>query len=680
MPNDPVDRQDADGGTDGQLLDRLRKADAKIEELQHLILSQETMANELTMATEELARASHELAQQAQMARGGRSLYRLVSRLRRRLGPATTMTPAPLTLESGWTHESDKLTDSRYHRWIDLYDTLDEDRRGRLTARLASLPDSPTISVIVPVYNTPEAYLRQAIESVRAQLFKNWELCISDDCSTLEHVSRVLDEFAALDPRIRICRRDVNGHISASSNSALSLAKCTWICLMDHDDVLAEHALAMAVLAIAAAPDAGILYSDEDHIDADGIRSAPYFKPDFDPLLILGQNYFSHMTMLRKDLVDAVGGFREGYEGSQDWDLVLRVIDTLRPEQIVHVPHVLYHWRAHAASTASTLEAKPYVVEASRRVVQEHLDRIGVGAKVTTVWGSSFNRINWEIGQDPPLVSVVVLPRDGVRLRRCVESIRTVSTYPHIEIILIDDGGYRPPMRHLLRDRSAWLTIIENTEDLSDSAQRNLAARSAKGQILVFVHDDVEVLGSAWLEEVIGTLAFPNMGCVGIKLLYPDMKIQHAGIALGIGGTVGHPHRLFYDRFDGGYSGRLLLMQSPSAVSWACMAVRRDVFESVGGFSEDHFTGMFGDVDFCLRLRESGWRVGWTPHAEMIHYERPEDSRGADGENAVRFDRDIRYLNQRWREWLQNDPAYNPNLSLAHETFLLAWPPRRSIE
>jgi GT2 family glycosyltransferase len=234
-------------------------------------------------------------------------------------------------------------------------------------------------------------------------------------------------------------------------------------------------------------------------------------------------------------------------------------------------------------------------------------------------------------------------------------------------------------MRQFLRDRAEWLTIIEHDADVSDSEQRNIAAAAATGDFLCFVHDDVEILTDTWLEELAGILSFPSMGAAGIKLLYPDLSIQHAGIVVGIGGTTGNPHRLVFDRLSIGYFGRLMLAQSPSAVSWACLAVRRDAFESVGGFSTEHFTGMFGDVDLCLRLSEAGWRTGWTPHAEMLHYEPPDVTRGVDGENAVRFDRDIRYLNHRWRSWIENDPGYNPNLSLAHESFPLAWPPRRPL-
>jgi O-antigen biosynthesis protein len=246
-----------------------------------------------------------------------------------------------------------------------------------------------------------------------------------------------------------------------------------------------------------------------------------------------------------------------------------------------------------------------------------------------------------------------------------------------VEIILLDDGGFRSPMRQFLVNQSSWFTVVEQLDDLGDSAQRNFAAQAASGDILCFMNDDVEVLSDSWLEEVVGMLSHPGIGCVGAKLLYPDLTIQHAGIVLGIGGTVGYPHRSLFDRLSYGYFGRLRLAQCPTAVSWACLAVRRAAFDEVGGFSEEHFTGMFGDVDFCLRLREAGWRTGWTPHAELLHYEHPSDSRGTDGANTVRFDRDIRYLQRRWGTCIENDPSYNPNLSLAHESLSLAWPPRR---
>jgi O-antigen biosynthesis protein len=667
---------------DDEILRRLRRAEATIESLLNAFGHQEILVNDLTAATDAWARAREEVAQlerelaAARLAAGWRGSIRAGrSRIRRlRSGRHPVLPGHPVALpepegEAVWD-------DAHYTRWIELYDTMDEPRRSSLLARLARVAAPPLISIVFPVYNPPEDFLRHAIDSVRAQLYTNWELCIADDNSTLPHVAKVLAEYAALDDRLQVHHRATNGHISESSNSALALAHGSWLCLMDHDDVLAPHALALAVLALDEHPGTAMLYSDEDHIDAHGTRQNPYFKPDFDPLLILGQNYFSHMCMLRTDLVERAGGFRVGYEGSQDWDLVLRVLAHVRPEQVVHLPHVLYHWRQHAASTASTVSAKPYVVEASRLVVAEHLERIGLEAEITTVWGTNYNRVRWVLPQAPPKVSIVVLPRTAALLRSCIESIRILTSYPDMEIIVLDDGAFRPPMRRFFSERMEWLTVLENAQDLSDSAQRNFAARAATGDVLCFVADDIEVLGDSWLHEIVGTLQYPGIGCVGAKLLYPDLLLQHAGYVIGLAGTVGSPHHAGAHRLGHGYSGRWRLAHCPSAVSWDCLAVRREAFDQVGGFSEDHCTGVFGDVDFCLRLYEAGWRTGWTPGAELIRHISDEEGRPLEGSDAVSFDRDIRYLQQRWGRWMQNDPAYSPNLSLAHESLSLAWPPR----
>jgi len=660
-----------------ELLRRLRIAEAEVEHLQSKVLSQESLADRLTAALA-AARAPDPLPPKNGFRTRARTLARRMLRRSGARGPRELGRPplGDLSLRSESLRDG---SDGRYREWIDLYDNVDAALETALTSQLDGLHDPPMISVLMPVYNPPEDFLRQAIESVRNQIFTKWELCISDDCSTQPYVSKVLEEYEVLDDRIRVIRRQANGHISASSNSALSLASGQWVCLMDHDDLLAQHALAVAVLALESAPNAGLLYSDEDHVGIDGIREIPFFKPGFDPLLILGQNYVSHMCMMRADLVAHVGGFRTGVEGSQDWDLVLRVMEQLAPEQIVHVPHVLYHWRSHPDSTASSLAAKPYVVEASRRVVQDHLDRVGVAATARTITGTSFNSVEWHADGAPPRVSIIILPRSGSKLSRCIDSIRIRSTYENYEIVLLDDGGFRPPMRQYIRDNIERLTVVEHVADLCDSAQRNVAAAASSGEILLFLHDDIEVLTKSWIEEVVGVLQYPGIGAAGAKLLYPDLSIQHAGVVLGIGGVVGSPHRLHFDSLSPGYFGRLMLAYCPSAVSWACMGVRREAFELVGGFNEERFTGMFGDVDFCLRLSQAGWRTGWTPRAELIHFEDPQDSRGTDGENAVRFDRDIRLLTSTWGDWTRDDPAYNPNLSLAHETFSLAWPPRSPL-
>lgn len=381
LPEDPSD-----------LLQRVREAEAQVELLESILKSQEPLASRLEEAMRALEEARAQLAQRRPESVAARRLRSLARRARERIGRAPGGEgPAAVPESAGrWSGTDRLIDDARYKEWIERYDTLDSPTRTALVAQVDALSDPPLVSIVFPVYNAPADYLKQAIESVRAQLYTNWELCVSDDCSTKPDVVDVLDHYAKLDERIRVTFRTQNGHISASSNTALSMAQGRWVCLMDHDDLLAEHALAVAVLALESTPDAGILYSDEDHVTEDGTRGSPYFKPDFDPLLILGQNYFSHLCMLRADLVRRVGGFREGVEGSQDWDLVLRVLEEIRPDQVVHVPHVLYHWRTHPESTASSVSAKPYVVEASRRVVQEHLDRIGVPTTAITIRGSSF--------------------------------------------------------------------------------------------------------------------------------------------------------------------------------------------------------------------------------------------------------------------------------------------------
>ena len=675
--------------TEAALRRRLVVAEAEAESLRSQVESSEWLASSVARQADEVSRLESELAGvRAQVdALEGNRLLRLSGRFRRgitrarRIGRARGSGPSKGPGELGGlaldVPSAAFFEDRRYPEWASLYDTIDDEARAVIGRRLEGLASPPLVSVILPVFNTPEQYLREALDSVRAQIYPNWELCVADDCSSAAWVPKVLEEYAAADSRIKIEYRTENGHISAASNTALAMAEGEWVALFDHDDLLAEHALALSVLALAEVPGAGILYSDEDHIDDDGVRSAPYFKPDYDPVLILGQNYFSHLTAIRRATIEEVGGYRQGLEGSQDWDLVLRVVERLDPGQVVHVPHVLYHWRNHPGSTAYSTAAKPYAAVAARRAVQDHLDRVGQVGRALPIGGSGFNRIRWDLPAEPPTVSIVVLPRSPARLPRCLDSIAVRGTYPRPELVLVDDGDYRPPLRAYLRDRGHMVNVVLDERDVSDPALRNTGARAASGDVLCFVHDDVEVVTDSWLEEMVGLLLQPGIGAVGAKLLYPDGKVQHAGIVMGIGGTIGHVHR-FTDRLEPGYSGRAMLAQCYSAVSWAAMVVRREAFEAVGGFDEEHLSGAFADVDLCLRLGEAGWRVGWTPYAELLHHESPTEPRESQGENAVRLAREIRYLHTRWRSVVEHDPAYNPNLSLAHETFPLAWPPRVS--
>lgn len=665
---------------------RLTMAEAEIERLYERARGQEWLAASLAEKERAVCRAEAQLREVErlpivrQVVRA-RDAYARVRRISKRIRQMLRVRSA---IDPPWTTAPNLLSpseitpeDRRYQTWVDCYDTIDDDTRRSLRKRLNAIETPPLVSIILPVFNVRETYLREALDSIKHQIYPYWELCIADDCSTAPWISTVLDEYAGRDKRIKVVRRPQNGHISAASNTALTLATGDWIACFDHDDVLAEHALAVAVLAICQSPGAGILYSDEDHLDDSGGREQPYFKPDFDPLLINGQNYFSHLCMIRRDLVDAVGGYRQGFEGSQDWDLVLRVLELLDPEQVLHVPHVLYHWRVHPDSTASSLTAKPYAAVAARRAVQEHLERSQVAGRVQTIGGTSFNRIHWEMPQDPPKVSIITIARNGHRMIRCLESVRLRSTYPTYEVIVVDDGDAHPPLRQYLDRVNHWFTVRRDERNVSDAALWNAAAMAANGEVICFLDDEVEVLSEGWLEEMVGLLMQPGIAVVGAKLLYPDGSIEHAGLVAGIAGTVGRPHHHF-DRLEPGYFGRAMLAQCFSAVSSACMVVWRNAFEAVGGFDETNLSAAFNDVDLCFRLGENGWRVAWTPFAEMIHYQAPDRPSESAGVNEERLARELRYLHSRWGKLLELDPAYNGNLSLAHETLPLAWPPRVS--
>ena len=568
--------------------------------------------------------------------------------------------------------------DGTYQMWIDLYDTRDDEARRRIESQLRALAHRPKISVIMPVYNTPVHLLRSAIDSVRHQIYPEWELCIADDCSTDEAVVQLLTECAASDPRIKVVRRQENGHISAASNSALSVATGQWVAPVDHDDLLSEHALALVAMGISEHPGVGLIYSDEDKLDEAGQRRDPFFKPDFDPLLLAGQNYISHLSVFRKNLVDRVGGYREGYEGSQDWDLTLRVSETLTADQVLHIPHVLYHWRAHRESTASLVSTKPYAIEAGRHAVQDHMARTGRSARVVRMGRLGHNRVRWELPEPAPRVSIIVPTRDGRLLQRCIDSLLDFTMYPNFDVVVVDNSSRTYPTLSWLEGHDDRLTVLRDERPFNYAAINNYAVARTSGDVVCLLNDDTEVISGEWLTEMVSQLFQPGVGAVGAKLYYDDGRIQHAGVVLGIGGVAGHAHRMT-DRVSMGYFGNLQLAHRMSAVTAACIVVRREAWDQVGGLDEENLPIAFNDVDFCLRLREAGWEIVWTPHAELLHHE--SISRGPDnqGPRAEAFAREVLYMEKRWGfEGLRKDPYYNPNLSLNAEDYTLAWPPRAS--
>ncbi len=558
-----------------------------------------------------------------------------------------------------------------YRKWLEGRRELTTERARRV---IDQLPHTPLISVLVPVFNPRLEWLRECLDSVLAQSYPHWQLCIADDASTDPEVGEVLAEYAERDSRLQVVYRQRNGHICAASNSALQLVRGDFVALLDHDDCLAPHALFHVAEALYRYPDAGLLYSDEDKLNEAGERFDPHFKPQWNPDLLLSQNYIGHLAVFRSALVREVGGFREGFEGSQDHDLVLRVCERLAAEQIVHIPHVLYHWRAGEGSTALHSDEKDYTTRAGVAAVREHVQAQVPGAEVVEGHYPNTYRVRWPLPERLPLVSLLIPTRDRVEiLKPCVDAILERTDYPHFEVLILDNQSTCIKTLDYMRDiscRDDRVRVLRWNEPFNYSAINNYGALYARGDILGLVNNDIEPIGGDWLDEMVRQVCRPRIGCVGAKLYYPNDTLQHGGVILGIGGVAGHAHK-YFQRSSPGYFTRLHLAHNLSAVTAACLLLRKAVFEEVGGLNEEHLAIAFNDVDLCLKVREAGYRNLWTPYAELYHHE--SISRGAD-DNAKKRARaagEVAYMRETWAAQLDNDPAYNPNLTLVHEDFSL---------
>lgn len=578
--------------------------------------------------------------------------------------------------------EPQQLTWNEYGRWVADHDTVTPAARKAIRDHMATLSGRPLISVVMPTYNSDLAFLRQAIASVRAQLYPEWELCIADDGSSEPGVWAMLQKAAAEDPRIKIVRRPENGHISAASNSALALAGGAFVALMDHDDVLPENALYEIACEILEHPDADLIYSDEDKIDGDGRRFEPYFKPDWSPELLLSQNLVNHLAVFRRSLVEELGGFREGFEGSQDYDLVLRVADATSPERIRHVPRVLYHWRQFAGPASFSERARERCADAAVQAVSEHLARAGkTGATV----GSdpalpAWVQVRWPVPDPAPLVSIIVPTRDRVELLGpCLDGVLNRTDYPAIEVLVVDNGSVEPATFELFDKlrQDPRVRIVPAPGPFNYSALNNQAAAEAKGDILLLLNNDIDVIGPDWLSAMVGQAVRPEVGAVGARLLYGDGRVQHGGVILGIGGDPPVAGHAFHHapREETGYFGHLRIARNVSAVTAACLALRREVFVEVGGLDADNLAVAFNDVDLCLKIRERGYQIVWTPRAELYHLE--SASRGSDTrpETAARFAREIAHMRARWGPVLDADPYFNPNFDRRSGDNRLTQPP-----
>ncbi|MGZ5053641.1 MAG: glycosyltransferase [Methylobacter sp.] len=563
-----------------------------------------------------------------------------------------------------------------YAEWVRRYDTLTDNTRAAMRLSIDAFDNKPVISVIMPTYNPKSEWLIEAIESVRKQIYTHWELCIADDASTNKSIRPILERYAKEDSRIKIVFREKNGHISEASNSALELANGTWLALLDHDDLLPEHALFWVADAINKNPDVRLIYSDEDKIDEAGKRFGPYFKCDWNLDLFYSHNLYSHLGAYQASLVSDIGGFRKGFEGSQDYDLALRCIERVNRSAIYHIPRVLYHWRVHAESTALKADAKPYAMIAGERAINDHFQRLGISAKATLV-GHGY-RVQYALPKLLPMVSLIIPTRNAYQLiYQCIESIRNKTTYQNYEILIVDNGSDDSKTLKYFKslESDPQIRILRDDGPFNYSALNNAAVKEAKGELIGLINNDIEVISPDWLSEMVSQALRNEVGAVGARLWYPDNTLQHGGLLLGVGGIANSSHRKFA-RNQPDYFSRSNLIQSFSAVTAACLVIKKSIYEEIGGLNEIDLQVAFNDVDFCLRVRESGYCNIWTPYAELYHHESATRGFEDNPEKQIRFAKEVEYMKQRWGDLLLNDPAYSPNLSLNEEDFSLAWPPR----
>ncbi|MEO7274563.1 MAG: glycosyltransferase, partial [Vicinamibacterales bacterium] len=547
-----------------------------------------------------------------------------------------------------------------YPRWVTRH-TRKAEALAALAAEAQALPQQPLISIVTPVYNTDPKWLRACIESVKAQVYPNWEHCLCDDASSLPVTIETLREYEG-DPRIRIRYASVNGGISVASNAALEQASGEFVALLDHDDELPPDALAEVVRYLAQHPDADVLYSDEDKLDLAGARCDPYFKPDWSPDHFLTCMYTCHFMVIRRTVLAEIGGFRTGYEGAQDYDLLLRLME--RTTRIHHVPHVLYHWRKLPESTASAGAAKPWALDAGRLALEDYIRRTGLDAELLSGGLPGVYRIKRRI-RGTPLVSIVIPTAGRYRtvrgnqvdmLAAAIRSVVEKTAYRHYELIVVADAaGVLPETARALEGTRHQVLRFERLGLFNFSAKVNAGVAAASGEHVLLFNDDLEVTAPAWLEAMIEYAQESAVGAVGAKLLYPDGRLQHVGMVLGVAGVAAHAFHQ-HPGVSPGYAGSAVMVRNYSAVTGACLMSRRQVFHEVGGFDE-RFPIDFNDVDYCLRLGRAGYRVVFTPFAQLVHHE--SASFGARQQDLGA----VAEMRRRWGSAIARDPYYNPNLT-----------------
>ncbi|HAW52026.1 MAG TPA: glycosyl transferase family 2 [Flavobacteriales bacterium] len=557
-----------------------------------------------------------------------------------------------------------QVDDQIYDKWL-RKNTPKADDISRYKAEAEKFSHQPLISIVVPVYKPNLLFLEAAVNSVINQCYSNWELCLVDDASGQLELTEYLNKISLEDKRIRVKFRKENGHISACTNDAIDLASGTYIAFMDQDDVLSTDALYHVAKNINLYPAAEIFYSDEDKMGEDGTRRHPHFKPDYAPHNLLSRNYFGHLVTVSSEMLSQTGKLRLGFEGSQDYDLWLRIVE--KAGQIIHIPRVLYHWRMHKDSTAGNEGAKNYAFENGIKALDEALKRRGIKGKAELLKDSpGVYRIRYELIKED-LISIVIPTKDNASvLGVCLKSVFEKSSYQNFEVLLVNNNSEQESTFDLLekwkRKEPNRFRVLNQTYPFNFSKLMNAAAREARGAYLLLLNNDTEVLQEDWMEVMLAHAQRPETGAVGVKLLFPNDTIQHGGVVIGIQGLAGHTF-VSAPRDEPGYFYYLKAVSDYSAVTAACLLVSKQQYFEVGGFDEE-LAVEYNDVDFCLKLVEKGYYNVFVPDVEMYHYE--SLTRGHPHANRKvykRHKKEVKLYTTRWRKFIDNDPFYNPNLT-----------------
>lgn len=558
-----------------------------------------------------------------------------------------------------------------YQKWILRHlpgsKELEKQRRTRFDYQ-------PRISIVIPLYKTPEKYLRQLVDTVKAQTYPNWELCLSDGSGENSPVRRLLENLAASDERIKVIFHEKQLQISENTNAAIMAASGDYIAFADHDDELTPNALFECVKALNEKKDIRILYSDEDKMSMDGHKFfQPHFKPDYNPDLLCTVNYICHLFVVNREIIRQVGMLRPEFDGAQDYDFIFRCIEAVKPEEICHIPKILYHWRCHEDSTAENPESKTYAFEAGKRAIEAHYERTGIRGEVSQGEFLGLYRTRF-IRDHDPLISIIIPNKDHTEdLKRCMDSIDRKSTYQNYEYIIVENNSTEEETFRFykkLEEENPKAHVVYWDREFNYSAINNYGASFAKGEYILLLNNDTEIINEDCLEQLLGYCMRSDVGAVGARMYYEDDTIQHAGVVIGFGGIAGHCFVL-QPRGTTGYCHRIICAQDYSAVTAACMMVKRAAFDQVGGLTEE-LAVAFNDIDFCMKLRSAGYLIVYNPYAELYHYE--SKSRGLEDtpEKVARFNKEIQIFERRWPDIMrEGDPYYNPNLTLKSQDFSL---------